>query len=358
MFKWNLTQRKKYKKNRSLQQVNSRLEQDFLQFPEEIMYKIFESMCDQSVSEIHRLIRQSIQKKEYGLFTHLHLFLGTLKHFRFTGYIHSSIKHWNEKKTFYEITRFIPTKNIVSAITITMPQPETVIYIPGHILVKRLKYKMAFIERLTIMNTTNITHLTLACVLGSPLIKIQLILACPKLTYLHFDDFNNTGMRLTDLNSLQLTTLKITGFLSVIHIDDLTNFIKGQAPTLRKLTLKIRNMANMIYKLYFGETQFPEIRKLKFLIAPDLFSQIIPPNLLTNVETVKLMIGWNGRVDIQYSLDQLLKKPNIKTITFFGRLYEYDRLIIKEYKEKIEKRNLSCKIIERKPTRKLYVNTI
>lgn len=358
MFKWNLTQKNKYKKNKSLEQVNKRLEQNFLILPEEIMYKIFEMMCYESVSEIHRLLLQSLKKKEYALFEHLIRFLGTLKHLKFTGYIHRSIKDWQEKRSFQEIAQFIPKNNIISDISIIMPQPATIICIPKHISVRKLKYKMAFIERLAIMNTAEITHLTLSCVLGTSAMKLELILSCPKLTYLHFDDLNNSGMRLARLDTLRLTTLKLSGFLTTINVDDLTYLIISQAPTLRKLTLKIRNMANMIYKLDFGNVKFPEMRKLKFLIAPDLYSQTISPNLLMNVETVKIMIGWNGRVNIKEILDQLITKPNIKTITFLGRVYKYDQLIIEKCKEKIEKREQNCKIVERIPTSKLYIHTI
>lgn len=358
MFKWNLTQKKKFKKNKSLAQVNSRLAQNFTILPEEIMFKIFEKMCDESTHEIHRLMRHSLQKQEYVLFDYLQRFLGTLKHLKFTGYMLHSIKAWKIATSFFELTRFIPAPNIISEISIVMPQPETIICIPKHIAVIKLKYKMAFIERLAIMNTAEISHLTLNCVLGTPSMKLDLILSCPKLTYLHLDDFNNCSMRLSRLETLRLTTLKITGFLTTLQVEDLTHFIGSQASTLQKLTLKIRNMANMIYKLHFDETEFTAMKKLKFLIAPDIFNQTLPTDLLINVESVKVIIGWNGRVNVEDILDQLTKRPNIKTITFFGRLYPYDHLIIKEYIEKIKKRKQEHIINIREPTNKLYIQTI
>lgn len=357
MFKWSDSQNKKYKRNKSLQQVNTRLTQKLIILPQEIMYKIFNNMCDNSINEIHRLIRQSLNQKEYNLHAYLIHFLSTLKHLRFDGYIHHSIKNWSSERTFCEITRFIPVKNLISEVTITMPQPETKIYVPDHIIIKKLKYKMAFGERLK-LNTTEITHLTISCILGPPPIKLNLILSCQQLTYLHLDDFNNTNFLFADLNRLQLTTLKFSGVLSVLNIDDLNTFIKSQAPTIQKLTLKIRNMANLIYKLYLADTEFPKMKKLKILIAPDFFSQKIPPTLLQTIQSIKIWIGWNGRINIGYILDQLIGRGNIELIKFYGRLFEYDRLKINEYVDKFIEQKHKCKVVRIKQHMRLYVNTI
>lgn len=339
-------------------QVNFRLSQNLTILPEEIIYKILGHMCSDSIGELHRLLIRSKEKKELSLHAHLIYFLGHyLKHIRFDGYMLRRVKDWRTLDNFCNLMAYVPEQNIITSVTIINPHVDTLFIFPTHVKITKLKFTISFIERLMI-DTTHITHLTLACVMGSPRIIRNRILYCENLQYLHFDDFNNTNFAFSQLQTLRLTTLKLTGQMARPNICDLCIFIRSQAPTLRKFTMKLRNQANLIHKLHLNTIEFTQLKKLKILIAPDYYSQEIPINLLQHIQSIKLMIGWNGRVNIETYMDQLIGRQNITLIKFFGRIERYDRLILEEYIQKFQDAQHRCNIAQTKPNLRLFINTI
>lgn len=85
----------------------------------------------------------------------------------------------------------------------------------------------------------------------------------------------------------KLKSLSIENFDSLIYDMQPLNNLKLEIFTLEKLSIKIRNKRDLIYKLNMEEAKFPRLKKLTFFTSETNMASM-PQELLYNLETLKI----------------------------------------------------------------------
>lgn len=280
-----------------------------------VMYARFEGIIDDNFFELYLLAKRAHESNEQGLFQYIKEFINDLKYLRVTmpGIAHET-KYPRDCTIF--VSKLIGTTgddnklteieliNIPTYINIRFPQQIK----PSILLCKKISFTNFYI------NPVNIHTLKLIQIKNYLDRVPKLLLACQKLKSLSIENFDSLIFNMHLLRNLKLVKLKLLG--SSFRQDfpeKISAFIIKQAPTLEKLSIKIKNKRDLIYNLEVEGTKFPLLRKLTFFTSDTNMSNM-PREFLYNLVTLKIGTTVCHSYTCILHLRQLDSFPNVKNI--------------------------------------------
>lgn len=216
----------------------------------------------------------------------------------------------------------VPAENKIDTITITNVPNENQIHFPSHIKPTTFCIINSELGNLLIC-AENITTLSLRKIPTNQYITSMIVL-CEKLQNLHIESNCANEIKYKDLMHMQLLTFKISGKYTskLFPIDGLQTFLKSQAQSLIKLSIKIKNRPDIAYKLNFKAISFTDLKKLKFYTCTNFINRILtfPTN---TVESLKINSNLLTYTNLFSLLNQIENYEMLKIIKFTSAEYGF-----------------------------------
>lgn len=323
----------------SLIQVNRRIANNLIIIPKDLFFDVLQILFTTNIFQIHRLIMQSEEKN--GLLLYIREFLGKQKIIKFTKHNLTENCHWNFKEYLNIFLDQFPKENKLSCVEIENPFKETILDFRKFNITNLYCKHIRLINLM--VNELFITQLTFINVSGNGNKIGSFIKKCKNLIYLHLDDYDLNFLFLSDIKKIHLKTFKLTGILYHDYsLDDVAVFLKGQASSLEKITLKINNNPNFIHNIHLGKTVFPKLIKLNILHT-HFISVKIPKVFINQINSICLISRCLTKNNIKNILSQLENKKNINSIKFAT-----NTLLVSDYLELLntfQHENSHCTIV-------------
>lgn len=231
-----------------------------------------------------------------------------------------------EGNNFNYFSRFllsiIPCTNKIETITIANVPNEQQIQFPPNIMPINFCSVNSELGNL-VLRTENITTLSIRKMSTHRHLN-DIILLCDKLRNLHIESQQANEIRFNELSSLKLTTFKISGKYTskMFPVTNLQNFLKSQAKTLIKLSIKIQNRPDIAYKLDFSVINFTQLNKLKFHTCTKFINNFINIPAKT-VKSLKINSNLLTYTNLFNVLNQIENNEILQIIKFTNVEYAF-----------------------------------
>lgn len=280
--------------------------------------------------------------EQSGLMAYIKEFLGKQKIVKFTKHNIAEGCQWNLKEYLNIFLSQFPEGNRLSCVQIESPFIETILNFKKFNITSLHCKDIKFIN--LSINELLITRLVFINVDGNGNRISRFIGKCINLNYLHLDTYDVNFLFLSDLKQVHLKTLKLTGILYHDYpIDDVAVFLKRQADSLERLTLKIQNNPNFITYLNIGNTVFPKLTVLS-LSHTHVKLLKLPKAFINQISSIFFSSRCLTRVSLNNILSQLKNKKNINCVKFITKT-----LIVADYLEKFKAfqlENPHCNVLD------------
>lgn len=219
------------------------------------------------------------------------------------------------------LTHLLSENNKLKSIIIDNPHPKTILYFSSLIKPTNLKCINTSLDMLKI-NTENVINLSLQ--LSNNSCYTNIIRQCNNLKKLVIKSQSAEQINFQEIMHLTLDSFKLTGkFSSKLSSNNKFNiFLQSQAPFLNKLTIKIANRLDIIYKLNYNQIGFPNLKHLKIFTC-NKFSNLNLPTVFNEVESIKIkskILKYNNLINIS---NQLKFYHNLKYLLFIINEYHF-----------------------------------
>lgn len=283
-------------------------------FKPEILEKMYETNC----LEIAKILIEANLKNERMILRSIAQFLNNKTKIKIDG---NNTDHNELNVKIGVILVAFSQRNSLEEVSLEN-LPNTRIIIPTCISPTIFKSINAPIGDLS-LDTTKITTLILCNNSEIDLIT-GMVEECENLKNLYIKSPSTDELIFDRLHHMKLDSFKLTGQSTskLNKFTDLKQFLKSQAPHLKKLTLKIKNRPDIPYNIINNETVFVQLKKVKYLTSKE-FSSLLIPKPFCNVNSFKIKSDLLSKQNCLDILAQLNKNKNLKTLTFINNEYSF-----------------------------------